>query len=184
MKNNKTTLQVLCSTLTSDFWEQLPARNEIIGFGLMLIFMSYMMSRYGWVPILDWATLTIHEAGHPIIGMLFGQNMMVYGGSLFQVLFPLAFVWHFARQRQALGYCFCIAWEATSLHALGRYVADARARELPLVGNGDRIHDWNEILERWNMLAYDQMLGTALYGACWILMGCCFFMLWSWWQED
>ncbi len=172
----------LLGTLTGTYWEKLPRREEIIGLGLVLVFMSFMMSREGWVPLLDWATLTIHEAGHPIVGMLFGQNMMVYGGSLFQVLFPLVFVWHFKRQNQALGFCFSIAWEASALHALGRYVADARAQELPLVGNGDRIHDWNEILSRWNLLAADHMLGNLLYTICWILMGCCFFMLFSWWH--
>jgi len=181
MKNDQTILQIVLSTLTAGFWEKLPGRQEIAGLGLVLVFMSYMMSQNGWVPLLDWATLTIHEAGHPIVGMLFGQNMMVYGGSLFQVLFPLVFVWHFFRQRQVLGYCFSIAWEASSLHALGRYVADARAQELPLVGNGDRIHDWNEILSRWDLLGWDHVFGNFLYGACWILIGCCICMLWNLW---
>jgi hypothetical protein len=183
MEKHKTVLAILRSSLTSGFWENPPGRPEIAGLGFVLVFMSYMMSGYGWVPLLDWATLTIHEAGHPIVGMLLGQTMMVYGGSLFQVLFPLVFVWHFFRQRQALGYCFSIAWEASALHALGRYVADARAKELPLVGNGDRIHDWNEILGRWNLLAWDHALGNLLYGACWILMGCCTWMLWNLWMS-
>jgi hypothetical protein len=184
MKNVQSIPRILYRTLTSAFWEKLPGHAEIAGLGFVLLCMSWMMSRYGWVPLLDWVTLTIHEAGHPIVGMLFGQNMMVYGGSLFQVLFPLVFCWHFARQRRASGYCFSIAWEASALHALGRYVADARAQELPLVGNGDRIHDWNEILSRWNMLDDDHLLGNVLYGASWLLMLCCFSMLWNWWRGD
>jgi len=172
----------LLRTLTASYWEKLPSHQEIIFLGLMLLFMSFKMFSDGWVPLLDWATLTIHEAGHPLVGMLFGQNLMVYGGSLFQLLFPLVFAWHFARHNQASGYCFAIAWEASALHALGRYVADARAQALPLVGNGDRIHDWNEILGRWNLLDYDHLLGNVLILCCWVLMSGCFWMLWNWWQ--
>ena len=172
----------LLRTVTSGYWEKLPAHQEIVGLGLVLLVLSYTMFSHGWVPLLDWATLTIHEAGHPLVGMLFGQNMMVYGGSLFQLLFPLVFAWYFARQKQAAGYCFAIAWEASALHALGRYVADARAQELPLVGNGDRIHDWNEILGRWNLLEYDHLLGNGLILCCWMLMSGCVLMLWNWWQ--
>ncbi|WP_105532671.1 hypothetical protein [Solimicrobium silvestre] len=182
MKNAPSILNVLYSTLTAKYWKKRPESHEIIVLALLLVFMSYKMMHTGWVPLLDWATLTIHEAGHPIIGMLLGNRMMVYGGSLFQLIFPLVFVWHFARQDQALGYCFAISWEASSLHALGRYVADARAQELPLVGNGDRIHDWNEILGRWNLLDYDRLLGGWLYVLCWMLMACCFFMLWNLWR--
>lgn len=171
-------------TLTASYWEKCPSQQELIGLALVLIFMSVKMSVDGWVPLLDWATLTIHEAGHPIIGLLLGQNLMVYGGSLFQLLFPMVFAVHFVRQNQAAGYCFSIAWEASSLHALGRYVADARAQELPLVGNGDRIHDWNEILGRWNLLNYDHVLGNFLYLCCWMLMFCCFLMLWNWWNAS
>ncbi len=176
--------QTLRSTLTCACWEKLPARQEIAALALLLLWMSYCMLSYGWVPLLDWATLTIHEAGHPIFGMLLGEQMMVYGGSLFQILFPPVFVWHFARHDQALGYCFALAWEASSLHNLGRYVADARAQELPLVGNGDRIHDWNEILTRWNSLNADHAIGALLSLLCWLLMLVCFVMLWNWWQAD
>ena len=170
------------SLLSARYWQRCPARQELIGLALVLLFMSVNMSMFGWVPLLDWATVTIHEAGHPIIGLLFGQNMMVYGGSLFQLSFPLIFAVHFLRLKQAAGFCFSIAWEASALHALGRYVADSRAQELPLVGNGDRIHDWNEILGRWNLLAYDHVLGNFLYLCCWMLIFCCFLMLWNWWH--
>jgi len=173
--------RAVLSLLSARYWNSLPGRPEIIALAALLLYFSYCMAAHGWVPLLDWATLTIHEAGHPIIAVLLGQNMMVYGGSLFQVAFPLLFVWYFVRRNQAAGFCFALAWEASALHALGRYVADARAQALPLVGNGDRIHDWNEILGRWNLLGYDHFLGSLLYLACWILMLGCFCMLWNWW---
>ncbi len=149
----------------------------------MLVYFCFGMAHWGWVPILDSATLAIHEAGHPIVGMLLGERMMIYGGSMFQLIFPAVFAWHFARHDQALGYCFALAWEATSLHNLGRYIADARAQELPLAGNGDRIHDWNEILGRWNLLKWDHVLGGSLSVAGWLLIICCFLMLYSLWAR-
>ena len=42
---------------------------------------------WGWVPILDSANLAFHEAGHPIFG-LFSSRLMVYGGTLMQLLLP------------------------------------------------------------------------------------------------
>jgi hypothetical protein len=182
MQTESTDTNKLTHSLTAQYWENLPERPAILGLGLLLVYFCFGMAHWGWVPILDSATLAIHEAGHPIIGMLFGERMMVYGGSMFQLIFPAVFAWHFARHDQALGYCFALAWEATSLHNLGRYIADARAQELPLAGNGDRIHDWNEILGRWNLLKWDHLLGGSLSAAGWLLIACCFLMLFSLWK--
>jgi hypothetical protein len=41
-------------------------------------------------------------------------------------------------------------------------MADARARELPLVGNGD--HDWTEIFGRWGVLHLDVRIAGMTRG--------------------
>lgn len=131
-----------------------------------------------WVFPLDNANLALHEAGHPIVGLL-SSRLMVYGGTLFQLLFPALFAHYFWRRRQAAGWAASLLWLAENLMNVGRYMRDARAHALPLVGGGD--HDWTEIFSRWGLLAHDvgigngvRVLGLALaVGAVW----------WTWRQR-
>jgi hypothetical protein len=58
-----------------------------------------------WVFLLDSANLAFHEAGHPLFGLL-SDRLTVYGGTLGQLLFPLAAGVSFFRQRAAL----CFGW--------------------------------------------------------------------------
>ena len=53
---------------------------------------------------------------------------------------------------------------------VGRYMKDARAQQLPLVG-GD--HDWTEIFSRWGVLTSDVRIGNTvrLLGLCIVLYG-------------
>lgn len=169
-------LRFFISSLTPEPWTTPPSRASILGLGAVLLVIAYGMAVPGWVFLLDNATLLIHEAGHPFLGSV-SDRLMVYGGTIFQLAFPLAFCWHFMRHDQALGYCFALAWEAASIHNVGRYMSDARLQALPLVGNGDRIHDWHEIFERWGLLRHDVFIGGCASLLSWLLFGCCAYML-------
>lgn len=130
-----------------------------------------------WVWLLDTFTLMLHEAGHPIVGLL-SAHMMVYGGTLFQLLFPWLTKRHFAKRGHAPGVVFAKYWMAASLHNVGIYMADARAKQLPLIGGLDPedAHDWAEILGRWGLLRYDTALGKLLMLSAWCLL------LWTMWR--
>ena len=130
----------------------------------------------GWVPLLDSANLALHEAGHPLVGLL-SARLMVYGGTLFQLLFPALAVRHFWRAGHAVGCALAGVWLGENLLNIARYMADARAQALPLVGGA---HDWTEILARWGVLQQDQMLGgfVRLLGSVIIVSACA----WLWRQ--
>jgi hypothetical protein len=53
---------------------------------------------------------------------------------------------------------------------VGRYMKDARAQQLPLVGSD---HDWTEIFSRWGVLTSDVRIGNTvrLLGLCIVLYG-------------
>lgn len=106
----------------------------------------------GWVPLLDSANLAFHEAGHPLVGIV-SNRLAVYGGTIFQLAFPVAAAWDFRRRGHAAGVAACGVWLGENLLNVARYMADARAQALPLVGGGD--HDWTEIFSRWGLLAAD-----------------------------
>lgn len=129
---------------------------------------------WGWVPILDSANLAFHEAGHPIFGLLI-HRLGVYGGTLMQLLIPAACAWECYRREQRYGYYACLIWIAENLLNIARYMADARAHQLPLVGGLDpeEFHDWTEILNRWGLLNQD----TAL--AFLVRLGAVALMIWT-----
>ena len=121
----------------------------------------HWFSASGWVPILDNANLALHEAGHPLVGIL-GARATVYGGTLFQLLFPLAAAWHFRRAANLIGMAAAFVWLGENLFNIARYMADARIQELPLVGSGD--HDWAEIFSRWGVLHLDGRIAGMTRG--------------------
>lgn len=135
----------------------------------------------GWVPLLDSANLALHEAGHPLVGM-FSARASVYGGTLFQLAFPLATAWHFRREADAVGVAAALVWLGENLFNIAHYMADARLQELPLVGNGD--HDWAEIFDRWGVLHLDGRIAGMTRGAGVLLVIWAVAWLFRRWRAD
>ena len=106
-----------------------------------------------WDP-LDDLNLAVHEAGHMVFSA-FGETMTILGGSLFQVLVPAVFVAYFARTRQRYAAGVTLSWVGVNLLNVARYIGDARAQELPLLGGEDSIHDWWYLLINWDLLPSD-----------------------------
>lgn len=130
----------------------------VAAFGLMCLGIHWL-SPQGWFPVLDSANLALHEAGHPLVG-IFSERATVYGGTLFQLIFPLAAAWHFHGQGHAASRAASLVWLGENLFNIARYMADARTQALPLVGSGD--HDWAEIFSRWGVLHLDgRIAGTT-----------------------
>lgn len=153
----------------------------VIGLALLLgiiLWLQYLTVDQ-WVYLLDSANLAIHEAGHPLIG-LFSRRLEVYGGTLFQLVFPLLFAGYFWRHRQTAAWSATLIWFGENLLNVGRYMADARAHKLPLAGGGH--HDWMEIFGRWGVLTSDTTIAaiTRFIGLC--IMLSAFIWLWRRWK--
>jgi hypothetical protein len=97
--------------------------------------------------------LPFHEFGH-ILFMPFGEFMMILGGSLFQVLLPLALMCVFVfRQRDTFAGSIMLWWCGQSFIDVSPYIADAEYRALPLVGGGgEESHDWGNLLTMMDAL--------------------------------
>lgn len=122
------------------------------------------LENFGFIHGVD---LFIHEAGHVVFGFM-GEFIMFLGGTIMQLLMPIAFVVYFYFQRQSYAAAVCLFWVAQNLMDVSVYVKDARTQYLPLVGGG--IHDWNYLLGEMNLLKYDQTLGGLFYFAGLIMM--------------
>lgn len=134
---------------------------------------------WGWVPVLDSANLAFHEAGHPLFGVV-SERLAVYGGTLMQLLLPAAAAFQSLREGKVAAFHFCVIWLAENLLNVARYMADARAHELPLVGGLDPeySHDWTEILSRWNLLESDTTLALVVRIGAVALMAWSLFAAW------
>lgn len=123
----------------------------------------------GYVPLLSDIDLAIHEFGHMLFmpfGIQFlGSTMMILGGSLTQVAFPLVFFGYFmrkqddGRRRDLFAAMVCLWWAGINLLSVAIYCADSRAGRLMLLdgstGQESDGHDWNNLLTRWGLLEHD-----------------------------
>jgi len=163
-------------------WEVVTT-NKLIGFaiGAALFFLLLVTSESGFVFLIDHANLLFHEAGHPIVG-LFSIRLEPYGGTIGQLAFPAVLAVSFWRKEQPLSVAGSIIWFCQNWLNIARYMADARAQELPLVGGGD--HDWNAIFSRWHVLAYDTRIAAAVKTMSWIgIAATCAWVAWHWHRD-
>ncbi|MDO8342957.1 MAG: hypothetical protein Q7T48_07150 [Cellvibrio sp.] len=109
--------------------------------------------------------LPFHEFGH-ILFMPFGEFMMILGGSLFQVLLPLALMCVFVfKQRDTFAGSIMLWWCGQSFIDVSPYIADAEYRALPLVGGGgEESHDWGNLLTMMNALDSTQVVANCSFG--------------------
>lgn len=112
---------------------------------------------YRWLDSLD---LAIHEAGH-LFFAFDGETLAVLGGTLMQLIVPLAFALALWRTGDRHGATVPLWWLGQNCWNISVYVKDARTQELPLVGGGE--HDWALLLDQWGWLDRDQSLGSAVY---------------------
>lgn len=121
----------------------------------------------------DALDLPIHETGHLVFAWG-GDVLAALGGTILQLLLPLAFVAYFWRRRDRHAASVALWWVGQNFWNVARYVADARAQELPLVGGGE--HDWAFLLAEWDLLARDQVIARDLRFIGWLVIGAA-----TWW---
>lgn len=162
--------------------EWLPVRTPALAgttAAFLLLAWAALASESGWIPLLDGVNLVFHEAGHPIFGILGWEPLTILGGTLMQLAVPLLAAGSFWLRREATGTAFAGFWCFENLLNIARYVGDARAQVLPLVGGGE--HDWADLLGRWGLLAQDAALAQGLRAVGWLGMAACLgWLAWRW----
>ncbi len=113
--------------------------------------------------LFDSLNFPIHEGGHLLFGWLGCEFLGVAGGTILQLVAPVASAVMFVRQRDYFAVAVCFGWLSTNLYHIGVYMADARDRALPLVTVGEPQgsipHDWEYMLGRLGILEYDRAMG-------------------------
>ncbi len=150
------------------YWQPISTAGTIatvLGCGWLMLLLY--TDKDGFLLILDSVNLAIHEFGHPFFG-IFGESLGLWGGTLMQLLVPLVLAGAFWRQRSALSMCIVGVWFFENFLNIARYIADARAQELPLVGGGE--HDWANILGRHGLMDQDLAIASVVRTTGWIGM--------------
>ena len=105
--------------------------------------------------------LMTHEGGHPLFAIL-GHFMGAAGGTIMQLLVPVAFIGSFYVRGQVASAGVACHWLAASFFGASAYAADAITQELPLIHTGMSAseeletyggteHDWINMLEMLNL---------------------------------
>jgi hypothetical protein len=163
-------------------WEPV-GTEQLVGVALLaaLVIALLLAGDPTWTPILDDANLAFHEGGH-LVFRLFGRTAELYGGVLGQLMFPVAAAAIFFMRRQAHGVAGAAVWGFQNFMSIARYMADARARELPLVG-GDE-HDFAHIFTRWGVLERDVAIAGVTRTLGWLgLVGVVGWLAWRWHRD-
>ena len=155
------------------YWNPVSGVQLAVASGALLGLTLALLFSRGFIVILDHANLAFHEAGHLFFAVL-GSTAALYGGTLGQLVFPTVAVLVFSWRREAVSACLAGAWFFENLFNIARYMADARARVLPLVGGGE--HDWALIFSRWGALHLDTRVASVTRGLGWAGI----VLLWAW----
>jgi hypothetical protein len=149
--------------------------------GLVVLFVVLILDSDGFISLLDHANLSFHEAGHPIFG-LFGETLGLYGGTIGQLVFPIFALCIFLMRREPVSFTLAGVWLFENFLNIARYMADARAQVLPLVGGGE--HDWTEIFSRWHVLAYDTRIAGFVTFVGWSgMIAMTLWLAWRWYHD-
>lgn len=134
---------------------------RLLAVPLLITYAVRRLANAEYWDLLDDVDLAIHEAGH-LVFQPFGDHGMTVGGSLFQLLVPLAFAAYFVTRRDRFAASIVMAWVAVNLLNVALYIGDARAQELPLLGGENAVHDWWYLLTEWDALARDHEIARSV----------------------
>ncbi|MFA5667691.1 MAG: hypothetical protein WC967_00475 [Balneolaceae bacterium] len=115
--------------------------------------------------VMDTVTLIIHEAGHTFLRFSGSELLMILGGTIFQLLIPfLVFVFGWWNKKQYTTQ-LALYWLGFSWLDTAAYCADARLRQMPLLGDLPKsAHDFYNILTRLNMMEHYQIIAWSFFG--------------------
>ncbi|MEB3329491.1 MAG: hypothetical protein VKQ33_09695 [Candidatus Sericytochromatia bacterium] len=149
-----------------------PKPLELGFLGLATLYLIPTLLSPGRATVLDGVIFYTHEAGHVLFSP-FGTFLTIAGGTITQLLVPVAFVTYFVRQGQPFSAAIVLYWLARSLGHASVYAGDALTLDLPLSGSwesgaeemaehGETRHDWRNMLEMLGLLNATYVVSGAL----------------------
>jgi hypothetical protein len=138
----------------------------LLSLTILLPFYLYTPTNEFDLPSPLWLThlllLYIHEAGH-LIFSAFGDTMRIMGGSLMQILAPLAWFVVAVREGSTLKNV-ALVFTGISIVDVSIYIKDAGMLQLPLIGGLSKSHhDWAQLMNDWRMIESSYAIGEIAF---------------------
>lgn len=104
----------------------------------------------------------VHEASHLIVFFL-PSILVAAAGSLGEMSFTLLMLFAALKAKSYFAAVFTGVWVMLSFMSAGRYMADARAQSLPLIGPSETVqHDWHYVFSQLGWLNADTLIGGTV----------------------
>lgn len=104
----------------------------------------------------------VHEVSH-LLTIFLPPLFTALAGSLGEISFTFLLLFVAIRAKSYFAAIFTSLWVMLGFISVGRYVADARAQQMQLMGPGENLqHDWNYILSQLGLLEHDILIGGIL----------------------
>ncbi len=155
-----------------DDWRPVHRAVIVIAAAFYALFLYQAARGSGALLMIDVVFVPIHEGGH-LLFRFFGEFLAVAGGTILQLAVPLMLAAFFVFQRQVPGTAFCMFFFFEQFLPIAKYMADARAQELPLLTVGDSddvIHDWAYLFGKFGVLDHDTQIAHAVRVLGWLGM--------------
>jgi hypothetical protein len=144
-------------------------RAQAMGWGVAyVLFLAYAKLSASGFLFIDYANLMIHEMGHTVFGSFGGYYTTILGGTLFELIVPLACMLFFIRRGETTAVACTAFWTFENLLYIATYMGDARRSALPLVGGEES--DWTILFTHWGVLQDDLIVSAWTRGIGWIGM--------------
>jgi hypothetical protein len=152
---------------------------------IVSVYFTYYCFSYNEWHFIDNINLIIHEAGHSVFAF-FGEFINILGGTIFQIGFPLLFVYYFYKNKDFFSSSLLLFWVGQNIVNVSAYVSDAQVMQLPLLGGDGVGHDWNNLLQMTGLLKYTDIIGSSIYalGVIVIICAICFSLITSLSEKD
>jgi hypothetical protein len=153
-------------------WREVSKAERIGWLVFYGVFLVYALTSKSGFLLIDHVNLVIHEGGHLLFGWL-GRTLGLWGGTLLELLVPLALACYFVFQRHISGTAFSSFFFFENFLYISVYMADARSQGLPLVTVGDASgggHDWFNIFSSLGLLQYDMKIAGVARLLGWLGM--------------
>lgn len=106
----------------------------------------------------------VHEASH-LFAIFLPHIFTAAAGSVGEVTFTILIVVAALRGRAYFAAIFGALWVMLAMNSAGRYMADAKTQQIPLVGFSNQpTHDWNFVFGQLGWLPADTIIGNSVRG--------------------
>ncbi len=152
------------SKLPLSLWIYIPLWIFFVYLYVQILFFNAEYSQNLLLSGMYFIEFGVHEASHLVVFFL-PSILVAAAGSTGEILFTLLIVLAALKARSYFAAIFGSIWFMLAMNSAGRYMADARAQQLPLIGPGETVkHDWNYVFSQLGWLESDVLIGSIVRG--------------------